>query len=700
MLSVESQRHLISNESRFQRTTAEDTKANILKRIQETDMLFEDDTDYKKAVAAFRGSRYHKKAFTIDTQTELQKQVDEMSMSMLSTHTVPSDWDYLTVPKHFQIEAIAKPKTKLKEDYYEIPKSMKYHISRRFIAFGIIISSATLLFTLLSVLLFKWEAYSAAFVLGLDVIFTGAFVIYLFREKTYFKNLRKKQEIECEQEYQKDVQLISQERQDYEERKKMEYLYIDFVNQIRQLSREIFTTLDPELDIAKCYQLLEELRDTLFTDKEFCDRFINEEVRNIDSYQQGSQIKKLVELFSSLIAINWMALKQQSIVMNEAGETDDQKEEKQKLEQISMKVKSITENKQVIKRITELLNQIENDEESKRFDYESDQVNDVLNGIENDVTVDDDIRRLAVLQEIYRRLQVNFQLRHQKQNVEVRNDGGDTRRHLIAPQIFVLDLDHRIYEDHVNYSPIKQLLTKDFLIKPYGETKENLQRYQSDHSIQNLEDIQIEERDLDFDQFQQFLNLKDDFWEIGFKNDYIKVFKQKELRKDEMIIKCVALLPNIPKNVPFEALSDINIRKKWDEVLWNLTIIDEDLAKGTTLFYYNIRAPSYMQSRELIVQSKVQFDFPQSGSYGLHHKTIEHSEYPPDKRYVRVNQKINAFVFEDCPEYNGTKITWIACQEIKGNTPLTLLHQRAIRNPKIMIDTLIKACHKIQNGDL
>lgn len=90
-------------------------------------------------------------------------------------------------------------------------------------------------------------------------------------------------------------------------------------------------------------------------------------------------------------------------------------------------------------------------------------------------------------------------------------------------------------------------------------------------------------------------------------------------------------------------------------------------------------------------------DYPREGCLALHHKTIDHPDYPEDPRYIRINQKINAFLFEDILDNNGvntggTKLTWIVSQDIKVNIPLTLLHQRAVKNPKIMIDSLIKAC--------
>lgn len=71
---------------------------------------------------------------------------------------------------------------------------------------------------------------------------------------------------------------------DYEERVKMEYLYFEFVNSIRAMSKEIMTHVNPIKNMQKFYQLLEEIRDTLFTDLEFCSRFLKEELRNSDIY--------------------------------------------------------------------------------------------------------------------------------------------------------------------------------------------------------------------------------------------------------------------------------------------------------------------------------------------------------------------------------------------------------------------------------
>ena len=162
------------------------------------------------------------------------------------------------------------------------------------------------------------------------------------------------------------------------------------------------------------------------------------------------------------------------------------------------------------------------------------------------------------------------------------------------------------------------------------------------------------------------LNLPESAWELGFKSDYLHVWKEKDFNnKQELMIKCEAIIPLIPKHIPFEALADIHIRKKWDEVLWNLTIIEENLSISTCSFYYNIKAPSYTVSREVLMSSKVKQDFMKPGTLALHHKTIDHEDYPEDpSKFVRVHQRINAFMFEDAPtdnRHSGTKITWIVC---------------------------------------
>jgi hypothetical protein len=73
-----------------------------------------------------------------------------------------------------------------------------------------------------------------------------------------------------------------------------EYEYFEFVNTIRLISRELFTKVNPESGAQRIDSLLQELRDKLlFFNERFCSRFLNEEVRNQEFYEDGSALRHL-----------------------------------------------------------------------------------------------------------------------------------------------------------------------------------------------------------------------------------------------------------------------------------------------------------------------------------------------------------------------------------------------------------------------
>lgn len=88
------------------------------------------------------------------------------------------------------------------------------------------------------------------------------------------------------------------------------------MNTLRLLSRELFTKVNPENGGHKIDLLLHELRDRLFFFNEtFCSRFLNEEIRNSDFFDNGSAMRHIAtvkELFATHLALYWMAVKQTS----------------------------------------------------------------------------------------------------------------------------------------------------------------------------------------------------------------------------------------------------------------------------------------------------------------------------------------------------------------------------------------------------
>ncbi len=121
--------------------------------------------------------------------------------------------------------------------------------------------------------------------------------------------------LKCERQKDEDARALAEEEKDYVERIGQEHRYFEFVNTLRLLSRELFTKVNPDKPgaAARIDSLLQELRDKLFFFNEsFGSRFLNEELRNADFYEEGSALRHLAtvkEVFATHLALLWMAIK-------------------------------------------------------------------------------------------------------------------------------------------------------------------------------------------------------------------------------------------------------------------------------------------------------------------------------------------------------------------------------------------------------
>ena len=84
------------------------------------------------------------------------------------------------------------------------------------------------------------------------------------------------------------------------------------------------------------------------------------------------------------------------------------------------------------------------------------------------------------------------------------------------------------------------------------------------------------EPDDDFNYMGSLFQLSDYEWELGLNQDNIKIYRKRQTVGSLFMVKCLINLPNIPKEVAFKVLSDLNIRKKWDDILSTMTIVEED----------------------------------------------------------------------------------------------------------------------------
>lgn len=50
-------------------------------------------------------------------------------------------------------------------------------------------------------------------------------------------------------------------------------------------------------------------------------------------------------------------------------------------------------------------------------------------------------------------------------------------------------------------------------------------------------------------------------WELGLEVNHLKIYRKLKSEGALFMVKCHAKLPNIPKEVAFNAISDLQIRK-------------------------------------------------------------------------------------------------------------------------------------------
>ena len=95
------------------------------------------------------------------------------------------------------------------------------------------------------------------------------------------------------------------------------------------------------------------------------------------------------------------------------------------------------------------------------------------------------------------------------------------------------------------------------------------------------------EIDADFSRLRDIIESKQNGWSVAFasERDSVAIYKKKTDVKIDLF-KAQMTFKGVSKDVAFELISNLNIRKKWDKLLNNLTIIDQDIKKEQTIFHY------------------------------------------------------------------------------------------------------------------
>ena len=191
--------------------------------------------------------------------------------------------------------------------------------------------------------------------------------------------------------------------------------------------------------------------------------------------------------------------------------------------------------------------------------------------------------------------------------------------------------------------------------------------------------------------------------EYGYSNvideKNCQVFKRMVEGYPVILIKCLAKMP-YNKDVVFEAISNLDIRKQWDSVFSELKVVNHEGENGAEILFMIIKSPVFfISNREFVQQRKMWKNFPSNKSHILHFISVENDECPPSKKNVRAETIISGYYMQDDPDNPGHSILGVLSQtDLKGNIPHVLVNKFAPKSSKNWVKSLLKGCEIVLNN--
>jgi hypothetical protein len=508
------------------------------------------------------------------------------------------------------------------------------------------------------------------------------------------------------------------------ERIGQEHQYFEYVNTLRLLSRELFTRINPKSPAAahRIDQVLQEMRNRLlYFNHEFTSRFLNDELRNADFYEEGSALRHLAtvkELFATHIALYWMAVKHAHGGSHKGSHLGD--DERMKVEFIRTTVKSLVSCKPFLEQVAQIASEIASQDRVQG--YSPVDLQSALDTFETDNSPAADVAKLQRIQKLYLLVHKYFMQKAGNYDYpfEIAQQDGASG-YLFSEDVKKVpggaDIDSVIIKEGAiaqkgaNLSAKKDG-RKDFLQIAQGEDRGDNADFHSDDSqarINMEEENQLLKDDAEEDfaylkhQLQQVVAPRD--WRLELSSDALKIFRKinhnHHAHWAQIALKCQAHLDHIPKHIVYKALSEINLRAKWDKGIGEIDLLEHNKEKDLTYFRLHLKVPHHMLSREAVLVRKVLKDFPQVHHFSIVQRSVNHPRVPENhKQSTRVETRMDGFIIEDDESQKGTTLNWFLSTDLKGSLPNSMLIECYVRYQATLVAELIKACHQIVKGQL
>ena len=505
-----------------------------------------------------------------------------------------------------------------------------------------------------------------------------------------------------------------------------EYRYFEFVNTIRLLSRQLYTQINSEGGNAaqRIDDVLIELKKKLLNYNElYSSRFLNEEVRSLEFYEDGSALRHLAtikELFASHLALLWMSVKHLRGSLQDKSMSPSEAE---KLSFLEKTIKRLLSSERLMNEIR-IIASDEDDSKNQVTKYSTVELRTLFDSFENDKTPANDAQKLQKLQQVYAIIHEHFAEKAGNRGIihELAEDENEIlfrKESKVAGNVNLAASFLNSSVDKSNAPPAKKsallpdingksLPGKGHLLK-VAAGDDNIDGEESQAEDGNSEAAYANadvDRDFAYLKYHLGQNPKGKEWKTLYddKNDFIKVVIQGKFDREsvsKITLRCEAEIDHVPKNIILKAITDMNLRAKWDHSLGKLEVLEYDKRNDYFFVKTEVSVPEHMQAREAVFVRKVMRDFPDHNKCTIVQRSVDHARCTNNpSQSVRANFSMNGLIVEDDSSLRGTKLSWILVSDLGGCLPSTQLARQHVHYQKKFLHGLAKAANQIAKGQL
>lgn len=262
------------------------------------------------------------------------------------------------------------------------------------------------------------------------------------------------------------------------------------------------------------------------------------------------------------------------------------------------------------------------------------------------------------------------------------------------PKKEIYNLKREILNQDLNYQKINNSTLEE------GKIKKKKYKYHIRTNQRSLIKLPEEIYGTDDKELKQIIDVinEEPIEENGYQKvineSKTKIFKKVIPGYDVILIKTLCQIP-FNKDIIYEAIANLEIRKKWDLSFSELKIINEKKDnKNVELLYMIIKSPSLItKDRDNVQQRKIWKNFPNNNSHILHFTSIDSPQFPKSKKYIRANTIISGYYIEDIPGENKSNLIIVSQTDVGG--PNWLINKVAPKASKNWVNNLIKGCNMI-----